>query len=124
MIYAIKKINSNGFFFGLLLTCSVVSIGASFWKYYYMEDYDFIVEAPCDPKTETCFVRDCEANPDSCPPNGLSNYEVFQVKAYDFNKCADNSCKSECEASKIACMQVECENSGEDVCSSPESTLK
>jgi hypothetical protein len=124
MLSAIKKINSNGFLFALLLIGSVVAIGASFWKYYYTKDYDFIVEASCEPQIEYCFFRDCEANPDSCPPNGLSNYKVFNIKAYDFDKCADNSCKVECESNKIACTQVECDSSNEDVCSSPEGTLK
>ena len=124
MFTAFKRIKSNRFIFALLLTSSAAAIGASFWKYYYTEDYDFIVEASCNPKMEKCFFRDCEANPDLCPPNELSYYKVFKVKAYDFNNCTDYSCKAECESGKIACTQVECDSSGEDVCSAPESTLK
>lgn len=124
MVFAFKKISANGFFFVLLLACSLTAFGVSFWKYSYTENYDFIVEASCDPKIDKCYFRDCEANPDACPPNGLSHYKVLKVKAYDFYKCADNSCKAECESGKITCTQVECDSSSEAVCSSPEGTLK
>jgi hypothetical protein len=92
----------------------VLPLGAAFYRYYYTQNYDYILEAPCDPVKEVCYTRDCAIV--ECPPNGLSNYKVFFVKAYNFVKCSDNSCAKECEAGLIACVSVPCGESENDDC--------
>jgi hypothetical protein len=100
-----------------ILALSVVAvIAATAYKFLFAKDYDFVLEAPCDPSTNTCFTRDC-SNPDDCPPNGLENYRIFNVKASDFGKCADNSCLNECLSGKISCTETKCGESEEDACS-------
>lgn len=92
----------------------VVVIGATGWRYLINEHYDFVVEASCDPSTETCFYRDCSTG--ECPPNELENYKVFTIEAKDFDSCEDNSCKRECEEGIIACEELVCGDSEEDEC--------
>jgi hypothetical protein len=92
----------------------LVPLGAAFYKYYYLKDYDYIVETPCDSAKEICYTRDCSTG--ECPPNGLSEYKVFSVKAYDFPKCSNNSCKEECEKGLITCVPVPCGQSGGESC--------
>ena len=96
----------------IVLSFPIIS---GFYKYYYTKNYDYLVEAKCDPKIEVCFTRDC-SNPDDCPPNGLSVYKEFYVKAFDFPKCKDNSCKDECEKGLIKCTPILCGESSEDAC--------
>lgn len=93
-------------------------IGLSFYKYYFLKDYDYLIEAECDVKNEICYSRDC-SNQDDCPPNGLSIYKIYYVKAYDFAKCSDNSCENECGSRLIECTPVPCGDSNDDICTQP-----
>ena len=88
----------------------IAAVGVSFYKYYYTKNYNYRVEASCDPQTEQCSHRDCTDG--SCPPNNLSDYKVYLVKAYDFPKCSDNSCEKECVRGVISCTPVSCEVEG------------
>ena len=90
----------------LFFVSFVMAIGASYYKYYYTKNYDYLVEASCNPDFEKCNFRDCDTNPDNCPPNGLSYYKEFYVKAYDFPKCSDNSCLVECTNGTIKCEAI------------------
>jgi len=93
----------------------LMPIGSSFYKYYFSKDYKYLIEAACEPSIEICFSRDC-SNPDNCPPNGLSLFKEYYVKAYDFEKCSDNSCAKECEKGQIKCSPINCGDSVDDVC--------
>lgn len=105
-----QKVNKgiNIFINCIFLVTVLLAIGFSYYKYYYAKDFDYRVEAACDPATETCFQRDCENDPNSCPPNGLDYYKVYLVKAYDFPKCSDNSCSEQCATGAINCVPVTC----------------
>ena len=82
------------------------AIVLSYYHYIYTKNYDYLVEAECNPDTEECLFRDCENVPDNCPPNGFSNYKEYSIKAYDFSKCEDGTCKRECEEGVIECEDV------------------
>lgn len=99
----------------VVLVALIIPILSNFYKYYFTKDYDYLVEAKCNPSVESCFSRDC-SNPDDCPPNGLSIYKEFYVKAYDFSKCKDNSCEQECASGLITCTPVPCGESPEETC--------
>lgn len=79
----------------------------SFYFFYIKKDFDFIVESPCDTNKEQCFIRDC-TNPDNCPPNGLSEFKRYTLKARDFQYCQDEDCTSVCESGQIQCTPVQC----------------
>jgi len=103
--------------FWLVLTIVLLlPIASSFYKYYYTKNYNFLIEAECDPAEEKCYLRDCSIV-DECPPNGYSSYKQFYVKAFDFLKCKDNSCSTECEEKTISCIDIPCGESAEDTCS-------
>ena len=88
---------------------------ATGYNFLFAQNYDFYVEAPCDPATQTCFERDC-SEVDACPPNNLSTYRAFYIKAAQFKKCADNSCLMECTSGAISCEEVVCGDAEEDMC--------
>jgi hypothetical protein len=92
----------------------VAAICAAAYHFLVQKDYAFIVEAPCDPAQDTCFVRDCSGG--ECPPNELEHYRMFSVQAADFDTCADNSCLHECQQGDIACTEIVCGESEEDEC--------
>ncbi len=99
-----------------LLTLMVLSaLGSSYYIFYYQKDYEFLVEASCDPSSQSCFARDC-VNTDGCPPNNLSIYKVFELKASDFDSCKDTSCKMECESGTLSCVEVKCGDGPDDIC--------
>ncbi len=104
-----------------LIICCLLSIVVSFYFFYYKKDFDFIVEVTCDKTKETCFERDC-SNPDDCPPNGLSDFKRYSLKASDFDKCKNEDCASVCASGEIKCTAVKCEPDTEtgESCVSPE----
>lgn len=100
---------------GIIFLFFAIAVAATGWRFLVWKDYTLYLEASCDPAKETCFSRDC-SNPDECPPNGLSEYKVYQISARDFPKCSDDSCTAECENQTIACTQILCGDSAEDTC--------
>jgi hypothetical protein len=99
---------------GLLLVSVICS---SYYIFYYKKNYDFLVEAPCsNSQSETCFTRDCESE-EGCPPNNLSSYRIFHIKAVDFEKCVDDSCLSSCTTNQIKCTETKCDQNAGDSCS-------
>ena len=103
------------------LSVAIVLAGTA-WLFLFEQHYDFVVEAACDPETETCFYRECSdlSNTGDCPPNALENYKIFYLNAADFASCQDNSCKNECETGAIECTELLCGESEEDECAVPE----
>lgn len=91
----------------LFFASIIVAFLFSFYHYYYTKNFDYIVESPCDPEVETCGFRDCENDPDVCLPNELTYYKMYVVKAYDFPKCENNSCETECESGEIKCIPIQ-----------------
>ena len=105
-----------------IVSMVVLAIGSTFWLFYLQKNYTVIVEASCDPASETCFYRLCTSseNTGDCPPNELENYKVFSLQAYDFENCADNSCKQECESGTFECVETVCGETEGDECSMPD----
>jgi hypothetical protein len=101
----VKK--SNNWLIIALLSCCAITILVSFYFFYFKKNYDFIIESPCDTTKEECFVRDC-TNPDDCPPNGLSEFKRFSLKASDFKYCPNEDCTEVCETGQIKCEQIKC----------------
>jgi hypothetical protein len=91
----------------------------AYTKYMFAKDYEFYIEAPCDPTSETCFVRDCD---DYCPPNGLDTYRAYMIPASTFPNCTDNSCSNICleDATADQCTEILCDAEVGDSCSDVE----
>ena len=106
---------SDKLLLSLVLLLLVVTFAATAWPFLYDKQYVFLVEAECNPATETCFYRDC-SNPDDCPPNGLEEYKTYTVSANEFEMCTDNSCAAECASGVISCEEIVCGASEEDEC--------
>ncbi len=110
-----------------LISVAVIGIlGTTAWLFLLKKDYDFVVEAPCDPQTETCFYRECSdlSNTGDCPPNALENYKIYVIRAADFPRCTDNSCSAECGSGLIACTEILCGDGEEDTCATVEETIQ
>ena len=115
---------SNNLLLYVLLAGCLASILVSFYSFYYKQDYDFIVEVPCDISKEICFQRDCgfEGN---CPPNNLSNFKRYSLSANNFGKCENEDCTEACESGRISCEPVVCQENLEvgESCSILQSSL-
>lgn len=103
-----EKDNKHNTLLDILLAGVLIAIAASFYSFYYQKNYDFFIETQCDPSTETCFYRDCENNLDVCPPNNLSYYNQYTIKARDFRFCPDEDCSNTCKTGVINCIKTEC----------------
>ncbi len=114
--------NKNNLFLLVILFGCLVSIIVSFYFFYFKKDYNFIVETKCDPTTQTCFYRDCSIA-DNCPPNNLSYYNVYTLKAKDFNQCTNEDCTDFCSLNNGVCIKTECTESdiSDGTCVLPES---
>ena len=113
-----KPLTSNELITTIFFLTFVIALSVSFYRYSLKENYDYIVESPCDSSSEICYFRDCVNSPDDCPPNNLSYYKVSYIKAYDFPKCGDNSCSNECKSGSISCVPVSCDEANGDTCKS------
>jgi len=102
--------------FWILISSVVVACGFSAYRYIIQEDYTFLVEAPCNPLNQACYVRDCE---DYCPPNELSEYRLFSLPAKEFARCEDNSCLNICPSATYSCEEILCEEDEETACPGP-----
>lgn len=109
-----KHIFSHKEFLKLLLGSIVLVVVATGYKFLINKDYDFVVEAVCDPSVQTCFNRDCSEG--DCPPNELEDYRQFIISASDFSKCSDNSCLEECLSKAISCEEIMCDEGAGDIC--------
>src|SRR3989338_5881806 len=88
--------------FILVSAMFLAAIVNNFYIFYFKKNYDFIVEASCNPTEQTCFIRDCSEGSE-CPPNGLEKYRSFSMKARDFEKCSNDSCLTECTTGLVKC---------------------
>lgn len=113
--------NKRNLFAYLLLACVLISIISSFYLFYFKKDYDFFVETRCNPETDVCFFRDCEDSPEVCPPNNLSYYNQYTIKASDFKSCLNEDCTDACDNKIIKCIKTECteDDINEGVCILP-----
>lgn len=83
-------------------------------RFYVFKNYDITIEVACDPNIETCFTRDCETG--ECPPNNLSNYKQYIIKAFQFNRCEhDGTCAKFCLNIRN-CEPIECDTEAGDMC--------
>lgn len=103
----IKSDKVAGAFSFLVVGIFLVVIVVNFYVLLFKKDYDFIIEVPCDPSQEECFERDC-SNPGDCPPNELSNFKRYSLRADDFQYCENEDCATVCASGEIECTQIEC----------------
>ena len=103
------------FLFILLSAMALAAIINNFYIFFYQKNYKFIVEALCDSKEQSCFIRHCGEDAE-CPPNGLEQYRQFSLNASDFKKCSDDSCLNECTSGVIKCIEISCDESAGDSC--------
>ncbi len=115
-----KRINQ--IFINFLVGSCIVSVAAVFYLFYYKKDYHFVIETECSKDSETCFFRDCEAEDSECPPNNLSYYKTYDIRANDFGACENEDCTAVCKTGAIACEQVICteEDIADGMCTVPE----
>lgn len=95
-------------FLSVLLGGVIIAITVSFYNFYFRKNYDFFIETSCDPSSEECFYRDCVNEPDVCPPNNLSYYSKYTIKARDFKYCPNEDCTETCKKGIINCVQTAC----------------
>lgn len=96
---------NDDFFIYMLLAGILIVVVNSFYMYFYKQNYPFIVETKCDPEVETCSYRDCENEPDICPPNGLSYYKEYTINARDYKYCENEDCELACKEGVINCVE-------------------
>lgn len=98
----------------ILLVAVIIALLASMYKYVWLQDYYFYVEANCDPSVQECYTRNCDE--EECPPRGLTNYRLFLISAKTFQACADNQCSNVCIEGSELCTEVPCDPGGDVQC--------
>ncbi len=101
-----EKPGHNFLLYALILSC-FVTIGSSFYYFYYLKNYDFVAEVACDNTKESCFIRDC-SDPELCPMNELTTFKRYHIRAGDFSACTNEDCALACESGAIKCELEEC----------------
>jgi len=116
-----EDIKSHNTFIYILLFSVIIVVAISFYNFYFQKNYDFLVETSCDSTSETCFYRDCSIA-DECPPNNLSYYNKYTIKASDFAMCKNEDCTNFCKENASLCLKTECtdEDIESELCLEPE----
>jgi hypothetical protein len=104
---SIEEKKGNNWFVFVILLCFLVVIFVCFYFFYFKKDFSFIIEVPCDRNTEECLIRDCSYF--ECPPNNLSVFKRYSIKANDFESCPDENCEELCITGEIKCGLIACE---------------
>lgn len=113
----IKKNTLVNKFFSILISLTLLSAFIStYYNYMIKMEHNYLVEEKCNPDTEKCFYRDCDGDPDSCPPNNFSYYKIFNIKAHNFSRCEDGSCKNVCSLDESVCQYISCEENEGNMC--------
>jgi hypothetical protein len=99
-----------------ILAMVILALGITAWIYPIKKDYKFLVEASCTPSSPNCFYRDCSDPLSDCPPNNFDNYQVYTIKASEFQECKDGTCSSECVNGTISCKLIKCGGPNEMSC--------
>lgn len=100
----------------LLVGTVILVIMLSFYKYFFSQNYIFLVESECDPTTQECYSRDCEN--EYCPPNNFSTYQIHRVPAAQFSSCTDNTCSNVCDGG--GCLKELCSSQSDIECVGPD----
>lgn len=87
-------LGSTGFnktMFFILLVATLSAIAMTYYKFYIVRAYPFIVQASCNGAEEGCVT------------DGDSFYKEYEILAKDYDQCLDGTCKYECENGIISC---------------------
>ncbi|MFA6050366.1 MAG: hypothetical protein WC761_04185 [Candidatus Paceibacterota bacterium] len=119
-----KNLNNfgNKFLNYLFFILFFAAFASNFYHFFLTKDYYYTIETPCDPLTELCFHRDCEAEDAECPPNNYSYYRAFTIKSADYASCGSNQCIDFCNSGATQCEETMCDEAEGDTCSVPEVT--
>ncbi len=119
--------------FAVFFLAVFVSAGISFYKYYILKDFDILAETNCNPKEETCFVRDCyTASDDGCTEeNSFSVYcKLIKKNASAIQDCDPKSASCgalDCKKEE-GCMEIPCNEetlgTNYNSCSDPETYMQ
>ncbi len=94
-------------FFIVFFAAALIATGISFYKYFILKDYYIKTQVECDPKTESCFIYECDPEEDSeCPEDQnerISYYKLVEKKAYAVPIC--DSVSPDCQP--FACQEGE-----------------
>lgn len=110
-------------FFSFALVLSVV---ASFYKFFVIRDYPIQAQDVCDPASEACFVYHCDVAFEECTGDAVADtsyYKIVERNAKNIPLCDPNTegCTPlVCPAGEKGCSVTFCEPSEEVECSDPE----
>lgn len=83
----------------------LTSVGATFYRYVILKDYQIIAEIPCDPAIDNCFVRTEE-------DGTTTNYQTISRNASNIPLCdpeQDETCRAlVCEQGELDCEVTAC----------------
>lgn len=73
----------------------VFFLGFVFYNIFIKNDFEVTKQIPCNPKTDSCFVSDCQSNDSTCDPNTtykkISVISKYAGSNYDTLTCEQNS---------------------------------
>lgn len=97
----------------------------SYERFFIYQDFPVIVEAECDPASESCFVYYCDPEFEECAGDLEEDtwyYKRITKQGNMFPACEDEECPEvSCAEGEPACEVEFCDPEGEEECSDSES---
>lgn len=113
----------NRIFFGVFFLVLFSSLGYTWYRYTVALDFYVLLQSPCDPKTESCYISECDptAEDAECSENPADDtyyYKTIKKKAYSAQACVNTSgdCEQQasCTPGEKHCTVIWCDISQEE----------
>ncbi len=117
-------------FFGLFFCLLALVIGGTWYRYVVVMDYYVLLQAPCNPGEESCYLSVCNPAEAECSETSPEDiyYKTIKKKAYSAEACFNRpgGCVDVlCAPGEKHCSEIQCDTSQEEsggVCYSPDFT--
>ncbi len=100
----------NSIFYLVLIALIILSITVTFYKIVMLKDYQITAQVSCDPKTEKCFINQCNpSTDDTCsenPAEQTTYYKNISKKAASIYLCENTIEKIGCDK-ELSCLSGE-----------------
>lgn len=106
----------------ILLAVILLSLLATFYRFFVTRNYDIYTQVSCNPQSESCYkITGCPQDMANCSNPETTYYKILRIKSFDLSYCNHNieSCAEPVCIAGNDCEYIKCDptvQSGALVC--------
>jgi hypothetical protein len=102
---AITMEKGNKILLWILIVAFLILLMSSYYNFFIKGDFVVTKQIPCDPKTESCFVSDCESNDSTC--DQTTTYKKLSISSGEAGSDYDSLVS--CSKNSASCQIITCQ---------------